>query len=137
MIEDDNVKILKEAYQYWSDHKEGSFEYWMDLMADNIQLNSIADGRKGMEFSRPCCCKQDVVRYFEELASEWEMIHYTVNEFIAQGERVVVIGSCGWKNRKTGKTVETPKADIIRMRNSKIIEFYEFYDTAKAIEGSQ
>jgi len=30
-----------------------------------------------------------------------------------------------------------PAADIIRMRNGKIVEFFEFYDTAKAIEGSR
>ena len=137
MIEDNNVAILKEAYHFWNVNKEKAFENWMDLMADDIKLESIADGAKGLEFSRCCNCKNDVLRYFQELAEEWEMIHYTINEYIAQGDRVVAVGTCGWKHRKTAKVVDTPKADIIRMKDSKIVEFYEFYDTAKTISCSQ
>jgi len=132
-----NIEVLKEAYQFWNDNKEKAFENWMDLMADDVKLESIADGAKGLEFSKCCDCKDDVFRYFQVLAEDWEMIHYTVDEFIAQEDRVVVVGTCGWKNKKTNKTVETPKADIIRMKDSKIIEFYEFYDTAKAIAAAQ
>lgn len=127
-----NVDILKEAYQKWNDNKQDSFEHWMDLMADNVQLNSIANGVPGMEFTRTCLCKSDVLRYFTELAAVWEMLHYTAEEFISEGERVVMIGRCGWRNRNTGKIVETPKVDIIRMKDSKIVEFYELFDTEKA-----
>ena len=136
MSEESNVAILKEAYQYWNDNREQAFGKWMDLMSDDIKLESIADGAKGMEFTRCCNGKDDVLRYFQELTAEWEMIHYTVKEYIAQRDRVVAIGSCGWRNRKTGKEVDTPKADIIRMKDSKIVDFYEFYDTAKAISAS-
>ena len=137
MKEEQNVEILKEAYRYWNENKEKAFENWMRLMADDVRFESIADGARGMEFTRLCECKDDVLRYFQELAGEWEMIHYTVNEYIAQGDRVVAIGSCAWRNKNTGREVETPKADIIRMQDSKIVDFYEFYDTAKAISASQ
>jgi len=137
MSEENNIPILKEAYQYWIANSEQAFANWMDLMSEDIKFESIADGAKGMEFTRCCRCKNDVLRYFQELASEWEMIHYTVNEYIAQGDRIVAIGSCGWRHRKTGKEIETPKADIITMKDSKIVDFYEFYDTAKVIAGSQ
>ena len=30
----------------------------------------------GMEFTRLCNCKNDVLRYFEELSSDWELIYY-------------------------------------------------------------
>ena len=137
MSEENNVAILKKAYQYWDDNREQAFENWMNLMSEDVKFESIADGAKGMEFTRSCNCKNDVLGYFQELAAEWEMIHYTVNEYIAQGDRIVALGTCGWRHRKTGKEVDTPKADIIRMKDSKIVDFYEFYDTAKAIAGSQ
>ena len=137
MSEENNTAILKKAYQYWNDNKEQAFENWMDLMADDVKFESIADGVKGMEFTRCCKCKNDVRNYFLELAAEWEMVHFTMNEFIAQRDRIVALGTCGWKHRKTGKEIDTPKADIIRMKDSKIVEFYEFYDTAKTIAASQ
>ena len=131
MTEDENVEILREGYKLWNDSKAESVGYWINLITDDVKWRSLADGVAGMEFTRVCNCKNDVVRYFEELGREWEMIHYTVFEFIAQGDRVVMVGSCAWRNKKT------PKVDIIRMRDSKIIEFQELYDTAKAISASQ
>ena len=136
MIEDDNVKLLRDVYQSWNNSKAESVALWMNLLADNVEWRSIAEGAPGMEFTKGCCSKDEVAHYFEQLGSEWAMIHYTADEFIAQGDRVVMIGSCGWKHKRTGKIVETPKADIIRMKDSKIVEFYEFYDTAKALAAS-
>jgi ketosteroid isomerase-like protein len=64
------------------------------------------------------------------------MIHYTVDELIAEGDRVVMLGSCGWKNRRTGIVVQTPKADFLRLEGGKVVEFFEFFDTAKAMAAS-
>ena len=61
------------------------------------------------------------------------MIHYVVDEFIAQGNRVVALASCSFRNKKTGKTLNTAKADIHGFRDGKICEFFEFYDTAQVI----
>lgn len=133
MTEKENVAILKEAYDYWSKNKEQAFENWMNLLSDEVQFKSLADGHQGMEFTRACHCKNDVLRYFQELAGEWEMIEYTVDEYIAQNDRVVAIGSCHWRYIRTGKEVKTPKVDIITMKDSKIVSFFELYDTNQAL----
>jgi hypothetical protein len=65
------------------------------------------------------------------------MIFYRIDEFIAQGDRVVAIGSTSWRNKATGKVVLTPKADIWRMKNGKAVQFSEFYDTARLIAAAQ
>ena len=86
-----------------------------------------------MKFTRNGHSKPEVRRYFEELVRNWEMQSFTAQEFVAQGDRVVMLGNCAWKNRRTGKTLSTPKADVIRFREGKIVDFLEFYDTAAAI----
>jgi uncharacterized protein len=58
------------------------------------------------------------------------MIHYTTDEFIAEGDRVAMRGSTAWRSRKTGRVIDTPKADFVTFRDGKIVEFQEFYDTA-------
>lgn len=135
MSNDDNdyVRTLREVYREWNDSKGTSSKRWLEILADDVCLKSLAGGAEGMEFSRQCHCKEDVLRYFAELAQDWEMVHYTVDEFIAEGDRVVMLGSCGWRARATGKIVSTPKADFIRFRDGKVVEFIEFYDTAAAI----
>jgi uncharacterized protein len=61
------------------------------------------------------------------------MIDYRVDEYIAQGDRVVALCHCSFKNKRTGKILGTPKADFHKFRDGKICEFFEFYDTAQAI----
>ncbi|MDM0057943.1 nuclear transport factor 2 family protein [Variovorax fucosicus] len=134
--EEENVKNLREGYERWSTSKgdRDSVSYWMALVSeDELRWRSLADGAAGMEFTKVGSSKQDVQLYFDQLAQDWEMVSYTVHELVAQGDRVVMLGHCVWKNRKTGKLLDTPKADVFRFRNGKIVDFLEFYDTATAI----
>lgn len=131
--EEKHVELLKAAYQKWHDSKAGSVDYWLGLMTDDIKFRSLGAGAAEIEFTRTSTCKEEVKRYFAGLTSDWEMIHYLIDEYIAQGERVVALASCSFKNKKTGKILNTPKADIHRFRNGNICEFFEFYDTAQVI----
>lgn len=131
--EDSNVAVLKEAYRQWHDTKAGSVDHWLALMTDDVKFRSLAEGAKPMEFTRTSTCKDDVKRYFAGLTGDWQMIYYRMDEYIAQGDRVVALGSCSFEHKKTGKILETPKADFHKFRDGKICEFFEFYDTARAI----
>ena len=131
--EEMHVSLLKAAYKKWHETKAGSAEHWLALMTDDIQFRSLGRGAPKMEFTRTSTCKEEVKGYFSQLTSEWEMIHYTIDEYIAQGDRVVALGNCAFRNKRTGKVLETPKADIHRFRNGKMCEFFEFYDTAQII----
>ena len=131
--EDTHINLLKAAYKRWHDTKAGSVDHWLGLMTDDIQFSSLAAGAARMEFTRTSTCKDEVKAYFSQLGSQWEMIHYTINEYIAQGDRVVALGTCSFRHKQTGKVLETPKADFHKFRAGKICEFFEFYDTAQAI----
>lgn len=132
--ENSNVAALKDAYRQWHETRGGNTAHWLALMTDDVKFRSLADGAKTMEFTCMACGKDDVKRYFAGLSADWEMIHYTVDEYIAQGDRVVVLGRCSFKHKKTGKILETPKADFHKFRGDKICEFFEFFDTAKALD---
>lgn len=131
--EPSNVATLKDAYHRWHDSKAGSVDHWLNLMTDDVQFGSLAVGAVEMQFTRPSCCKDDVKQYFTGLASEWDMIYYRVDEYIAQGDRVVALGQVSFKHRKAGKTLITPKADFHNFRDGKICEFFAFYDAASAL----
>lgn len=131
-----NVDILKEAYALWNDSKAESVAHWLNMIDENVHWRSLAGGADGMEFTGECCNKKEVENYFNHLGGEWSMNHYTVDEFIAQDDRVVMVGSCGWTNKKTDKSIDTPKVDIIRMKDSKIVDFYELYDTAMTLNAA-
>ena len=133
----DNVSKLRKAYQLWHDTRGGSADYWLGLMADDVKMRSITDGAPEMAFTRATHGKEDAVHSFTGLAADWEMIHFTAEEFIAQGDRVVVLSRVAFRHRRTGKVAESPKADVFRFRDGLIVEFHDFFDTARAFAAAR
>jgi ketosteroid isomerase-like protein len=65
------------------------------------------------------------------------MIHYKTEQFAVDGDRVVMVGRTAWRNRKTGRHFDTPKADLVTFRDGRVVEFLEFYDTAMVLSAAQ
>jgi ketosteroid isomerase-like protein len=128
-----NVEPLKASYRRWHDSKGGSVDHWMGMVAEDVRFGSIAGGAAPLAFTGPRSNRDAVRSYFDGLLSEFEMLHYTIHDYIAQGDVVFVRAATSWRNRKTGKTFETPKADFWRLRDGRIVEFYEYYDTAQVV----
>lgn len=130
--EERNVDLVKSLYDIWSGEKGARFDHIVEIVAEDVRWQSLPRGGAGLEFTRCCHSRDDVLRYFKELAADWELLSYDVHEFIAQGERVVALGRCAFRHRRTGKVAETDKADVVRVRDGRIVEFFEFFDTAAA-----
>jgi ketosteroid isomerase-like protein len=128
------VAKLRAAYQRWHDTRGQSVADWIDLMADDVKIRSVADGADGMKFSAPRDGKATAKDYFTALAGEWEMIHHTAEEFIADadGGQVAVFGRVAFKCLRTGKVAESHIAHRWRFRDGLVVEYFEIYDTAKA-----
>ena len=127
-----NVDILKQAYRRWSESKGQRGDEWMKICADNIAFGSLARGQpEGARYLTAYSSRDALKDYFGGLTRDWEMIEYVTEQFVAQGDRVVMLGRCSWRNKKSGKVVATPKADSWRFANGKAVEFYEYYDTAQ------
>jgi hypothetical protein len=86
-----------------------------------------------MAFARSYSNRDALRGYFDGLLGEWEMIHYTASEFVAQDDKVFMRGSTAWRNKRTGRSVETPKVDFWRFRDGKAVEYYEYFDTARVV----
>jgi len=125
-----NVGQLREAYRNWHESKGGSADHWMSICDERIDFRSLADGVEKLEFTQRYKSREDLAEYFDGLTGSFDMIHFTVDEFVAQGDRVVAIGSTAWRSKATGKEFETPKVDVWRFKDGRAIEFFEYYDTA-------
>lgn len=136
--ESGNVATLREAYALWHESRGTSIDHWMRLLADNVSFGSLAQGDvEALPFSTAYDRRADLRRYFEALLRDWEMIHFTAQEFVAQGDAVVMRGSTAWRHRRSGNPFATPKMDFWRFRDGKAIEFYEYFDTAGALRAAQ
>lgn len=129
--EADHIAILTEAYQKYRDSKGGSVDHLLSIVAPDVQFGSIARGAAPLTFAKQYTNRDALKEYFEGLQADWSMVDYVVEEFVAQGDAVVMRGSCAYTNKRTGKTAETPKLDFWRFKDGKAVEFYEFFDTAR------
>ena len=121
--EANNVAVLKKAYRRWNDSRGGSVDHWMSICAENIAFGSLSQGAEPrVAYLTGYNARDELGRYFEGLARDWEMIEYKVNHLVAQQDRVVMLGHCSWRNKHTGKVVSTPKADSWRFANGKAVE---------------
>jgi ketosteroid isomerase-like protein len=127
-----NIEILKHAYQRWTDTLGGSVDDWLKICDDKIAFGSLAQGKpQGARYLTEYSSRDSLKEYFAGLERDWQMLEFATEHFIAQGDRVVMIGRCAWRYKKTGKVVWTHKADSWRFANGKVVEYFEFYDTAQ------
>lgn len=139
-VEERNTELLRNAYGKWSSSKRdpraiaAAVEHWLSLFADKVEFGSIGAAVEELKFSRNASTRQEVAEYLAAIGADWEMVHYEVKEYIAQGDRVVALCDVAWKNRVTGKTVRSPKADAWRFSaDGKAISYYEYFDTAATV----
>jgi hypothetical protein len=130
---DRNVELIRDLYERYTmgDGPECVF----DRLADDVLWRSVGPPNR-LPFARSCQGREGVRAYFRALNQDWEMISYKINELIGQRDRVVALADVCFCHRKTGKLVATLKADVFRLRDGKIVEFCEFFDSAAAVEAA-
>ncbi len=125
-----NAEKLRTAYAEWNDSKASDIGMWDKYTTEDLCLRSIGRGQYGLDFSCTRNGREEMRSYLEDLTGAFEMQHWTLQDTIAEGDRVVGIGLTAWTHKKTGKTVETPVVIICRFRDGLVCEYDEFYDTA-------
>ena len=125
-METPNLERLKAAYASWAQPWASAAEVWLALCDDRVCVGSLGAATGGRLMSG----KMAVAQYLAQLAADWEMLTYDMGEFVADGDRIVVIGRVVARNRATGKLLDTPKIDVFRFEDGRIVEFFEHLDTA-------
>ncbi|HEY0003982.1 MAG TPA: nuclear transport factor 2 family protein [Pyrinomonadaceae bacterium] len=127
MSEQENVKLVQQAY---SNFQSGDIQALLGLLSDDVEWQlpeienvSFAGRRRG---------KAQVAEFFSKLAEAQEARQFEPREFIAQGDKVVALGSYMWQTRATGSSYGGDWAHVFTVRDGKIAGFHEFMDTAAA-----
>ena len=68
------------------------------------------------------------------LSRDWERFSATPHDFIANGERVVSLGTYSGTFKSTGKSMTAPFAHVWTLRGDRIASFIMYADTMKVRE---
>ncbi len=75
-----------------------------------------------------------VEAYFATLDAEASVIGYEVEQVIAQGEWVAILATATVRYHAGGQECRYAKADFVRLVEGQVVDFREFYDTARACQ---
>jgi ketosteroid isomerase-like protein len=131
-----NLRALQRAYADWHETKGESVDELLDLFDNEVEMHSVLEPDFGNELAGSHVGKARAREYFGALARDWEMLFYHVERFVADGDDVVAVCRCAYRNRATGREIETPKVDVWRFGNGKVTGFTEMFDSlgfAKAV----
>lgn len=130
MPDNPHLPALVAAYRRWAETKGANVEEILDMFADEIEMLSVLTDDVPDEISGRHVNRDGARAYFTGLLRDWEMLSYSCDRFVADGDDIVMIGRCAWRNRATGLEVDSPKIDVHSFNHAgKVFRFQEVFDT--------
>lgn len=121
---------LAEAYGAWHESRGKTPKLFLDLMAEDIDMQSvISSSLNDHSLQRGHAGRDAALEYFTAIAESWEMLHCETGTIIAEGDRYVWLGQVGWRNRKTLRSFQCPKVDIWTFAGEKAVSYLEMIDS--------
>ncbi len=131
MSTQESLQLVKEGYAAFG---RGDIAGLLTLMADDVEW--ISPGT-GLPMSGTYRGVEGVANFFQKLAAEVEILDFQPREFVADGDRVLVLGSQSAKVRATNRIATLEWVMSFTVRNGKIINFREYADTKAMAEAYQ
>ena len=127
MSEQENVDLVQQIY---NDFKSGNIEGLLAKIDHNIvwQLPEI----QNVPFAGTRNGREAVADFFSVVNASQEALRFDAMGYVAQGDRVVSLGTYEWRVYETGRTFTANFAHVFTIQNGTVTEFTEYTDTALA-----
>jgi uncharacterized protein len=130
MQEQQNINLIKNLYEAFG---KGDIDTIIGSLADPLVWRF--DAPSAIPYAGEYKTPQEVKEgFFGSLASTQKDYALKTNEFIAQGDKVIMLGSYGATVNATGKRFDLPLVHVWTIRNGKVERFLNFTDTANVAE---
>jgi len=132
MKEEANKRVVRDGYKKF---RTGDINGLLKLCSPDIDLT--VPEVENSPFAGPWHGRRSVEEFFNLFSDTQEITDFEPREFIAQGEKVVVLGRRTSTVRSTGRHYSTEWVHVFTVRDGKLVSFHEFYDTAAALRAYQ
>ncbi|MBI3513038.1 MAG: nuclear transport factor 2 family protein, partial [Proteobacteria bacterium] len=124
-----NVAAMRAMYAAYGRKNPQPF---FDLLSPAVQF-CIAAPRAQFRFAGPKRGKAAVQRVITQIAEDYDWQTFAAREVIAAGDRVIGVSGGRLKHRTSGAVMTVELVDVVRLKNGKIVEFTEYFDTARVL----
>jgi ketosteroid isomerase-like protein len=127
-MSEDNLAVVRRGYEAFG---RGDINALLELLDD--QIHWVTPGPPELATSGQRTGRQAVAEFFASVNEVFDIQRFEPKEFIAQGDRIVVIGDETARVRATAKTLELDWVHVFKMRTGKVVAFQEFFDTTAVV----
>ncbi len=128
MNEQENIKTARRAYDLF---KAGDIEALVGLYTDDATWETPQVENMPQTGKRQG--KQQILEFMSLVGENSENLHFEPREFIAQGNKTVVLGDYSWRVKATGKEYTSDWVHVSTFNDDgKMTSFKEYLDTAAA-----
>lgn len=122
----ESVQVVQEGFAAFG---RGDLPGLLALMADDVEW--IIPG-PGLPLAGTYRGRDGVAAFFQKLVQEDEILDFQPREFIADGDRVIVVGWERVRVKATNRVLELDWVMSFTVRDGKVVRYRQFSDT-KAI----
>ncbi|MBE0477168.1 MAG: nuclear transport factor 2 family protein [Coriobacteriia bacterium] len=129
MSEHTNREIVRKAY---AAAETGDIEAFLQQCDPKIEW--VYPPMQGVPYGGVWTGFEGMKRFYEIYDEVEESLEYEATDFIAEGDRVVVLGRTRGKAKRSGRMVEYDWVDVVTLREDRIVKIRSHYDTTAVIE---
>jgi ketosteroid isomerase-like protein len=120
-----NKQVVQEAYRLFLN---GDIRGVIERCDDNAEWTS--PDSEYIPFAGSFHGKQGIADFFSRLDANAQTLRFEPREFVAEGDKVIVLGHATWQAKPTGRSFDTPFIHVFTMRDGKVTRFEAHADTA-------
>ena len=127
-MSENNLDVVRRGYDAFG---RGDINALLELLDEQVKW--VTPGPSELATSGRRTGRQEVGQFFASVNELFDVQRFEPREFIAQGDRVAVVGSEAAQVRATGRMLELDWVHLFTLRGGKVVAFQEFYDTAAVV----
>lgn len=121
----ENKQVVQEGYQLF---QRGDIAGLLMRCHDDAEW--ISPDTELAPFSGSFHGKQGLAEFFSKVDANLQAIRFEPLDFIAEGDKVAVVGQATWLVKATGRQFDTPWMHVFTFRGDKIARIQAITDTA-------
>lgn len=118
-----NLELIRSAYDAFG---RGDVPGVLGIMDPAIEWTAAEGSPYAGTYRGPDAVLNEV---FMKLGTEWEGFQAVPQEFVADEDKVVVLGTYSGTYRQTGRSFQAPFAHVWWIRDGKAVRFHQHTDT--------